>query len=76
MYLDAYNSNINSLNKIEKERNTAFHKVMANVYMLAQYEFQLLILIDFTDNVFSNGGPGNEQPPPTLTLDLSLLEDD
>ena len=49
---------------------------MANVYMLAQYEFQLLILIDFTDNVFSNGGPGNEQPPLTLTLDLSLLEDD
>ena len=32
--------------------------------------------INFTDSFSSNGGPGNEQPLPTPTLDLSLLEDD
>ncbi|KAN0131589.1 hypothetical protein V8E53_010431 [Lactarius tabidus] len=35
MYIDAYNSHINSLDKMERVRNTSFHTMMANIYLLA-----------------------------------------
>jgi hypothetical protein len=78
MYIDAYNSHINSLDKMERVQNTSFHTMMANIYLLALYfcSYFGYVTANLTHYFSSNGSPRSEQPLSPPTLDLSTLEDE
>ncbi|KAH9173495.1 hypothetical protein EDB89DRAFT_699441 [Lactarius sanguifluus] len=60
IYLDAYNSHVNSLIDIEKNRKVFYHNMMAEIYQLA------------SNGGLEADSPSESLP---ATLDLSMLED-
>ena len=40
MYLDVYGGHISSFDKMEKEQNSTYHCMMANLYQLVVYGFR------------------------------------